>query len=159
MINTLSKTLEAQEKTQDIKQSRSAKMGTKSDTRSQRNKLGRGDRTWPYEDRTHLISCSVIVGISSSDRTLSEAVTGRDGRTTDAPRSSVRSCPKRFQSGASMTERIRSSETKLGPESDQRALQRLVGPDTSNRDVISVRSLAESWVLGPTANSHLWGYK
>ena len=34
---------------------------------------GRG----PYRDRTRLISCSAIAGVSSYDRTLSEAVTGR----------------------------------------------------------------------------------
>ena len=77
MINTLSKTLKAQEKTQDIKQSPSTKIGAKPDARSQRNKLGRGDWTWPYEDRTRPISCSATAGVSSSNRTLSEAVTGR----------------------------------------------------------------------------------
>ena len=54
MINTISKTLGAQEKTQDIKQSPSTKIGTKSDARSRRNELievtgrwtaHRGDRT------------------------------------------------------------------------------------------------------------------
>ena len=43
--------LEAQEKTQDIKQSPSTKIGTKPDVRSQRNELteviGRSDRTQP----------------------------------------------------------------------------------------------------------------
>ena len=49
MINTLSKTLEAQEKTQDIKQSPSMKIGTKPYARSRRNELadatGCKDRT------------------------------------------------------------------------------------------------------------------
>ena len=49
MINTLSKTLGAQEKTQDIKQSPSMKIGTKPYARSQRNELadatGRKGRT------------------------------------------------------------------------------------------------------------------
>ena len=49
MINTLSKTLGAQEKTQDIKQSPSMKIGTKPYARSRRNELaeatGRKDRT------------------------------------------------------------------------------------------------------------------
>ena len=39
MINTISNTLEAQEKTQDIKQSPSTKIGTKPDARSRKNKL------------------------------------------------------------------------------------------------------------------------
>ena len=70
MINTISKTLEAQEKTQDIKQSPRMKMGTKPDARSQRNELGRCDRMRPYEDQTRPISCSAIAGVSSSDQTL-----------------------------------------------------------------------------------------
>ena len=49
MINTLSKTLGAQEKTQEIKQSPSMKIGTKPYARSRRNELadvtGRKDRT------------------------------------------------------------------------------------------------------------------
>ena len=51
-------------------------MGKKLDARSRRNELDRGDRTWPYEDRTRPISCSATTGVSSCDRTLSEAVTG-----------------------------------------------------------------------------------
>ena len=50
MINTISKTLEAQEKTQDIKQSPITKIGTKPNARSQRNELtevtGRWTRCW-----------------------------------------------------------------------------------------------------------------
>ena len=42
MINTISKILEAQEKTQDIKQSPSTKIVTKPDARSRRNKLTEG---------------------------------------------------------------------------------------------------------------------
>ena len=50
MINTLRKTLEAQEKTQDIKQSPSTKIGTKTYARSRRNELtevtGRWTERW-----------------------------------------------------------------------------------------------------------------
>ena len=42
MINAISKTLGAQEKTQDIKQSPSTKIGTKPDVRSRRNELIEG---------------------------------------------------------------------------------------------------------------------
>ena len=35
----------------------------------------------PNKDRTRLISCSATPGVGSSDRTLSEAVTGRTGDT------------------------------------------------------------------------------
>ena len=59
MINTISKTLEAQEKTQDIKQSPSTKIGTKPYARSRRNELaeatGRWTRRWwlgSRDDRT-----------------------------------------------------------------------------------------------------------
>ena len=77
MINNISKTLEAQEKTKDIKQSPSTKIGTKPDIISRRNELHRGDRTRPYEDWTRPISCSAAADVNSSDWTLSEAVTGR----------------------------------------------------------------------------------
>ena len=46
MINTLSKTLEAQEKIQDIEQSPSTKIGTKPDARSQRNELTEVTERW-----------------------------------------------------------------------------------------------------------------
>ena len=46
MINTSSKTLEAQEKTQDIKQSPSMKIGTKPHARSQRNELTKVTGHW-----------------------------------------------------------------------------------------------------------------
>ena len=52
-------------------------MRTKPDARSQRNELHKGDRTRPYEDQTRLTSCLATSSVSSSDRTLSEAVTGR----------------------------------------------------------------------------------
>ena len=46
MINTISKTLEAQEKTQDIKQSPSTKIGTKPYARSRRNELAEATGLW-----------------------------------------------------------------------------------------------------------------
>ena len=46
MINTIGKTLEAQEKTQDIKQSPSMKIGTKPYVRSQRNELTEVTGRW-----------------------------------------------------------------------------------------------------------------
>ena len=46
MINTISKTLEAQEKTQDNKQSPSMKIGTKPYARSRRNKLAEATGLW-----------------------------------------------------------------------------------------------------------------
>ena len=46
MINTLRKTLGAQEKTQDIKQSPSMKIGTKPCARSRRNKLAEATESW-----------------------------------------------------------------------------------------------------------------
>ena len=46
MINTIIKTIEAQEKTQDIKQSPSIKIGTKPYARSQRNELAEATEHW-----------------------------------------------------------------------------------------------------------------
>jgi len=46
MINTIIKTLEAQEKTQDIKQSPSTKIGTKPYARSRRNELVEATGRW-----------------------------------------------------------------------------------------------------------------
>ena len=70
-INTISKTLEAQEKTQDIKHSLSTKMETKPDARSRRNELIEVTERNPYRDRTRPINCSATAGVSSSDQTLS----------------------------------------------------------------------------------------
>ena len=66
MINTTSKTLEALERTQDIKQSPSAKIGTKPEARLRRNKIIEVTGRWTAHrgDRT-------------LDRTLSSKVTGR----------------------------------------------------------------------------------
>ena len=73
MINTISKTLGAQEKTQDIKQSPSTKIRTKPYARSRRKRAHRGDRTLDRKlaksDRT-LRSRGSATGVSSSDRTL-----------------------------------------------------------------------------------------
>ena len=97
MINTLSKTLGAQEKTQDIKQSPSMKIGTKPYARSRRNGLAEATGRWK-RDRT-------------LDRWLGRQATGRKDRTlaaTDRTQErSVRSSTERFQSGISMTGRVR----------------------------------------------------
>jgi hypothetical protein len=89
----------------------------------------------PYEDRTRPINCSAAAGDNSSDRTLSEAVTGRTDFTVHhrgnnsvkTGRSGVQSTPERFQSGADATGRIRWQMTGLGIESDQCALSPMVG--------------------------------
>ena len=96
------------------------------------------------------------------DRTLSKAVTGRtgdivhrhgnvfsvigrDGRTTGHTRSSVRSYPERFQSGANMSGRVWSMMTGLGSESDLYArAQRSGGPKATEQGVTHIRSLAKS---------------
>ena len=101
MINTLSKTLGAQEETQDIKQSPSMKIGTKPYARSQRNELAEATRRWTgrwKHDRT-------------LDQWLDRQATGRKDRTlaaTDRTQErSVRSSTERFQSGISVTGRVR----------------------------------------------------
>ena len=90
MINTISKTLGAQEKTQDIKQSPSMKIGTKPYARSRRNELaeatGRWTGCWKH-DRT-------------LDRWLNRQATGREDRTLAATdrtqKRNVRSSTERF---------------------------------------------------------------
>ena len=71
MINTLRKTLGAQEKTQDIKQSPSMKIGTKPYARSRRNELaeatGRWTGRWKHDRML--------------DRWLGRQATGREDRT------------------------------------------------------------------------------
>ena len=101
MINTSSKTLEAQEKTQDIKQSPSMKIGTKPYARSRRNELaeatGRWTGRWKH-DRT-------------LDRWLGRQATGREDRTLAATdrtqKHSVRSSTERFQARKTTTGRVR----------------------------------------------------
>ena len=101
MINTLRKTLEAQEKTQDIKQSPSMKIGTKPYARSRRNELaeatGRWTGRWKH-DRT-------------LDRWLGRQATGREDRTLAATdrtqKRSVRSSTERFQARETATGRVR----------------------------------------------------
>ena len=79
MINTSSKTLEAQVKTQDIKQSPSMKIGTKPYARSRRNELAEATGRWTgrwKRDRT-------------LDRWLGRQATGRKDRTLAANRLDV----------------------------------------------------------------------
>ena len=101
MINTSSKTLEAQEKTQDVKQSPSMKIGTKPCARSQRNELAEATGRWTgrwKRDRT-------------LDRWLGKQATGRKDRTlaaTDRTQErSVRSSTERFQARETATGRVR----------------------------------------------------
>ena len=73
MIYTISKSLEAQEKTQDIKQSLSTKIGTKPHARSQRNELteviGRCQCQVTCH-RTRLVAVSPLWNLFVLDRTL-----------------------------------------------------------------------------------------
>ena len=69
-MNTIIKTLGAQEKTQDIKQSPSMKIGTKPYARSRRNGLAEATGRWK-RDRT-------------LDRWLGRQATGRKDRTLAA---------------------------------------------------------------------------
>ena len=97
----ISKTLGAQEKTQDIKQSPSMKIGTKPYARSRRNELaeatGRWTGRWKH-DRT-------------LDRWLGRQATGRKDRTLAATdrtqKRSVRSSTERFQARKTATGRVR----------------------------------------------------
>ena len=83
MINTISKTLEAQEKTQDIKQSPSTKIETKPYVGSRRNELtevtGRWRKVTGRSDQE-----ARQTGVSSRERTLTAKSNGR--RTTESDR-------------------------------------------------------------------------
>ena len=74
MINTLSKTLEAQEKTKDIKQSLNTKIGTKPYVRSRRNELTEVTERW----RKVTGHFDQWLGNSRSDRTLDRTLTESD---------------------------------------------------------------------------------
>ena len=95
MINTLSKTLGAQEKTQDIKQSLSMKIGTKPYARSRRNELADATRRWKHDQ--------------TLGRWLGRQATGREDRTLAATdrmqKRSVRSSTERFQARETATGR------------------------------------------------------
>ena len=79
MINTIIKTLEAQEKTQDIKQSLSTKIGTKPYERSRRNELAEATGRWTGRADEE----AQQTGVSSSDRTLAAKPTGRRAAASD----------------------------------------------------------------------------
>ena len=80
MINTISKTLEAQEKTQGIKQSSSTKIGTKLYAKSQRNELTEMTGRWTGRWRKvtgRSDQESRQTGVSSSDRTLDRTLVAK----------------------------------------------------------------------------------
>ena len=129
MINTSSKTLGAQEKTQDIKQSLSTKIGTKPYARSRRNELAEATGCWTgrwKHDRT-------------LDRWLGRQATGRKDRTLAATNRtqehSVRSSTERFQARETTTGRVRWQMTGhwQRPINGSR-LQRSGRPDASGQD-------------------------
>ena len=132
MINIISKTLEAQEKTQYIKQSPSTKIGIKPDTRSRRNELTEVTGRWRK-----------ATGRSDQEARQQQQPDAewQIDRTQD---SSVRSSTVWFQSGELATGRVRWQVTGRCqcPISCSR-LQRLGQPDASDNDDSSVRSVAE----------------
>ena len=138
MINTLSKTLEAQERIQDIKLSPSTKLETKPDIRSRRNELHRGDRTQPYEDRTRPISCSATASISSSDRTLRIQVTGCDDDTVHCHDNSS-ALTGRWRVIDRMEELQRLIESREVPERRQHDRMRPINSDRTQRRIRSTR--------------------
>ena len=142
MINTSSKTLEAQEKTQDIKQSPSMKIGTKPYARSRRNELaeatGRWTGRWKH-DRT-------------LDRWLGRQATGREDRTLAATdrtqKRSVRSSTERFQARETATGRVRSVVRGCNGRDDRtcpvRTIQR---PVSSSFAGVRPQRLLSQWGL------------
>ena len=118
MINTISKTLEVQEKTQDIKQSPSMKIGTKSDARSRRNEVtevtGRCTGHFDAQDAAPDAAQDAPIKrlsnsrVNNSDRTLHRTLSAR-----------VRSTSVRFQRAVFVTGRVRLVLTGRWLESDQ----------------------------------------
>ena len=148
MINTIRKTIGAQEKTQDIKQSPSMKIGTKPYVRSRRNELAEATGRWK-RDRT-------------LDRWLGRQATGRKDRTlaaTDRTQSiSVRSSTERFQACETTTGRVRWQATGRWPASDQ--LNRCVnGRDDRTRPVRTFQRPVSSRIAGfrPQRLLSQWG--
>ena len=131
MINTISKTLGAQEMTQDIKQSPSMKIGTKPYARSRRNELTEVTGRW-----RKVIGCS-------DHEARQQARPDAGGRSTGR-RTAESGQVQRFQSGENATECVRWHVTGRWqrPISGSR-LQRSGQPNTSGQDVIGVRSVAE----------------
>ena len=132
MINTISNTLEAQEKTQQIKQSPSTKIGTKPYARSRRNELIEATgRTGEQARQT---------GVSSSDRTLDRTLAAKrpdSGKQRpieygEVPelRNCDRTCPV-------------AGDRTLAVSDQCFAVQRSGRPDASGQDNFSVRSVAE----------------
>ena len=121
MINTSSKTLEVQEKSQDVKQSPSMKIGTKPCARSRRNELA---ETTGRKDQT----------LAATDRTQER---------------SVRSSTERFQARETATGRVRWQATGRWqrPIGSSR-LQRSGRPDASGQR-FSIRSVADLQEFDP----------
>ena len=139
MINILRKTLEAQEKTQDIKQSPSTKIGTKPYARSRRNELTVGTGRWTGRRTLRL----------DAGWRLGRQATGRKDRTlaaTDRTQErSVRSSTVRFQSGISATGRVWWQATGRWTASDQCFAGSTIGMTGRVRSGrFSVRSVAVS---------------
>ena len=98
MINTSSKTLGAQEKTQDIKQSPSTKIGTKPYARSQRNELVEAIGHWQKRPDAPMKKLGKLVSTAATERWR------QINRTQD---NRVRSSTERFHSGKNATGRVR----------------------------------------------------
>ena len=136
MINTLRKTLEAQEKTQDIKQSPSMKIGTKPYARSRRNELteatGRWTRRWQRRPDTGQRRPDARRGSrQTGDRTLHRTLAATD-RTQGI---SVRSSTERFQARETATGRVRWQATGRWQRSiGGSRLQWSGRPDASGQD-------------------------
>ena len=158
MINTLRKTLEAQEKNIDIKQSPSTKIGTKPYARSRRNELTvvTGCRTGRWTSNRTLRPDAGQVARQTGDRTLDRTLAATD-RTQDR---SVRSSTVRFQSGKSTTGRVRWQATGRWPASDQYIAGSTVGT-TGNvwSGRFSVRSVAVSREFDPNGYFLSGAYK
>ena len=130
MINTISKTLEAQEKTHDIKQSPSMKIGTKPNARSWRNKLIEVTGCWTGHWTGHWWK---VIGRSNQEARQQQALVAATGCWT-------RRCTKRWvakwpdagcQSPVNISKVLESS------------FRDRTRPVSADRTLVRVRSVAE----------------
>ena len=159
MINTSSKTLGVQEKTQDIKQSPSTKIGTKPYARSRRNELAEATGRWTerWEKRPDAGPDTPMKRLS---KLASAAATGR-WRQNRPDAGQQRLIEYREVSERRNWDRTRPvAGDRTLAESDQCSrLQRSGRPDASSQDVISVRSVAEKWDFIPNGYFLSGAYK
>jgi hypothetical protein len=153
MINTSSKTLETQEKTQEIKQVQGTKMEPSRTPRLWRYKQRRSSvevtRHGSYEDQTHSFSCSTTTALDTMTRRWKIEVIGRDDGTVHhhAYLISMTGCDRW------MTEHTREQrpiDSREVPKRHKRDRTRPIGDDRTRQWVRSALALQRSATVALT---------